>query len=48
VQVPQLRVGDAYTADIVARLGDGVDAMGENGEFHTLMHMWEAPTSALG
>ncbi|MEO0417815.1 MAG: DUF5522 domain-containing protein [Pseudomonadota bacterium] len=30
-------VGDAYNRDLIARLPEGVDPFGENGEFHTLI-----------
>ncbi len=45
-----MRVGDAYTAGLVAALDAGIDAMGERGEFHTLVHVWDAPagSAALG
>ena len=34
-----LRVGDLYGADLRARLPAGVDAFGENGEFHTYVRV---------
>lgn len=30
-----IKIGDVYCAAFVKRLPEGVDAMGENGEFHT-------------
>lgn len=34
-------VGDPYDDDLRARLPPGVDAWGENGEFHTVVACWE-------
>ncbi|MEL7190699.1 MAG: DUF5522 domain-containing protein [Pseudomonadota bacterium] len=33
--LPGIAVGDRFDADLIARLPRGVDAFGENGEFHT-------------
>ncbi|MEL7519751.1 MAG: ATP-binding protein, partial [Pseudomonadota bacterium] len=35
--LPGVSVGDAYNRDLIARLPEGVDPFGENGEFHTLI-----------
>jgi ATP-binding cassette subfamily B (MDR/TAP) protein 1 len=34
-----VRIGDIYCEELVARLPDGVDAFGENGEFHTYVQI---------
>lgn len=36
-----VRVGDLFGRELVARLPDGVDRFGENGEFHTMVEVWE-------
>ncbi len=36
----QIRVGDRFDRAFVADLPDGIDAFGENGEFHTLAEVW--------
>jgi diphthamide synthase (EF-2-diphthine--ammonia ligase) len=38
------QIGDLFNADLFARLDPGVDAYGENGEFHTLAEVWNATT----
>lgn len=37
----QVKVGDRFNSTFVKRLPPDVDAFGENGEFHTLVHVWE-------
>jgi len=39
-------VGDVFDAALVARLPPGVDAWGENGEFHTVVACWEGGAAA--
>ncbi|MEM7781563.1 MAG: DUF5522 domain-containing protein [Pseudomonadota bacterium] len=34
-ELPGISVGDRFDADLIARLPQGVDTFGENGEFHT-------------
>lgn len=36
-----IKVGDRFNKNLVQRLPAHVDAFGENGEFHTLVHVWE-------
>lgn len=39
-----VRIGDRFDAALAHRLGEaGADRFGENGEFHTLAEVWEAP-----
>lgn len=38
-----ITVSDVFDEEFVKRLPEGVDAFGENGEFHTLVHVWERP-----
>lgn len=40
-----VQVGDVFNSDFMQRLSNGVDAFGENGEFHTLVHVWERPVT---
>ena len=35
--MPGVAVGDTFDRDLIARLPEGVDPFGENGEFHTLI-----------
>ena len=35
VELPHIKVGDRFDAELVSKLPDNVDAFGENGEFHT-------------
>lgn len=41
-----VRVGDVFDRKLRARLPEGVDGFGENGEFHTLVEVWNTPTGA--
>jgi ATP-binding cassette subfamily B (MDR/TAP) protein 1 len=36
-EIGEVKVGDKFGRDLIARLGPGVDAFGEKGEFHTLV-----------
>ena len=38
-----VEVGARFDHAMIARLPDGIDAFGENGEFHTLAKVWERP-----
>lgn len=38
-----IKVGDLFHREFVKQLPQEVDAFGENGEFHTLVHVWERP-----
>jgi len=40
-------VGDLFSAQFVSSLPPGVDAFGENGEFHTLAEVWAASRDPL-
>ena len=40
-------VGDLFSAQFVSLLPPGVDAFGENGEFHTLAEVWAASSDPL-
>ena len=40
-------VGDLFNAQFVSLLPPGVDAFGENGEFHTLAEVWAASRDPL-
>ena len=45
---PCVQVGDYFSAALAQRLGDaGADPFGENGEFHTLAEVWNAPGPPL-
>ncbi len=43
-----VRVGDSFGREMMARLPAGVDAFGENGEFHTLARVWEVSPDETG
>ena len=46
---PCVAIGERFDAALAQRLGDaGVDCFGENGEFHTLAEVWNAPGAPLG
>lgn len=36
-----VKVGDVFGRDLISRLPKDVDSFGENGEFHTLVRVWE-------
>ena len=38
-------VGERFDRAMMARLPDGIDPFGENGEFHTLVRVWEEDQS---
>lgn len=44
--LPAIEIGDHYDAQLVARLPAGVDAFGENGEFHTKIVIESFPETA--
>lgn len=41
--IHDVKAGDIFDRAFVKRLSHDVDAFGENGEFHTLVHVWEHP-----
>ena len=47
-QPPCVRIGETFDAALAQRLAEaGADRFGENGEFHTLAEVWNAPTMPL-
>ncbi len=41
-----LQPGQRFDRDVAAALPEGVDAFGENGEFHTLVKVWESDSTS--